>query len=48
MFESTAYLDKLKGLGINVKDMNFLVFQGAVDSIVLDNTKKLRASLPAL
>lgn len=34
------YLQKLEFLGINVKAKNFLVFQGAVESIAMKNPKE--------
>lgn len=34
------YLQKLEALGINVKAKNFLVFQGAVESIAMKNPKE--------
>merc|ERR1711874_817114 len=35
-----AYLKELENLGINVKGKNFLVFQGAVESIAMKNPKE--------
>lgn len=34
------YLSELEILGINVKAKNFLVFQGAVESIAMKNPKE--------
>lgn len=34
------YLDSLEALGINAKAKNFLVFQGAVESIAMKNPKE--------
>lgn len=40
---SAVYLEELEKLGINVKAKNFLVFQGAVESIAMKNAKELTA-----
>ncbi|XP_033230751.1 structural maintenance of chromosomes protein 1A-like [Belonocnema kinseyi] len=40
---SQAYLNELEHLGINVKAKNFLVFQGAVESIAMKNPKERTA-----
>ncbi|XP_033230168.1 structural maintenance of chromosomes protein 1A-like [Belonocnema kinseyi] len=40
---SQAYLTELEHLGINVKAKNFLVFQGAVESIAMKNPKERTA-----
>lgn len=40
---SQAYLSELEQLGINVKAKNFLVFQGAVESIAMKNPKERTA-----
>lgn len=37
------YLEQLEKLGINVKAKNFLVFQGAVESIAMKNAKERTA-----
>ncbi|CAG0888326.1 unnamed protein product [Cyprideis torosa] len=37
---SAAYMRELEALGINVKAKNFLVFQGAVESIAMKNPKE--------
>lgn len=37
------YLNELEHLGINVKAKNFLVFQGAVESIAMKNPKERTA-----
>ena len=37
---SNMYLQELEKLGINVKAKNFLVFQGAVESIAMKNPKE--------
>lgn len=37
---SQTYLNELEQLGINVKAKNFLVFQGAVESIAMKNPKE--------
>lgn len=37
------YLSELEKLGINVKAKNFLVFQGAVESIAMKNPKERTA-----
>lgn len=37
---SQSYLSELEKLGINVKAKNFLVFQGAVESIAMKNPKE--------
>ena len=37
---SQEYLQKLEQLGINVNAKNFLVFQGAVESIAMKNPKE--------
>lgn len=37
------YLDSLEELGINAKAKNFLVFQGAVESIAMKNPKERTA-----
>lgn len=37
---SQTYLKELESLGINVKGKNFLVFQGAVESIAMKNPKE--------
>lgn len=37
---SDHYLQKLEALGINVKAKNFLVFQGAVETIAMKNPKE--------
>lgn len=37
------YLEQLESLGINVKAKNFLVFQGAVESIAMKNAKERTA-----
>lgn len=37
------YLEELEKLGINVKAKNFLVFQGAVESIAMKNAKERTA-----
>lgn len=39
----TQYTDELEKLGINVKAKNFLVFQGAVESIAMKNPKERTA-----
>lgn len=41
--QSTVYLEELEKLGINVKAKNFLVFQGAVESIAMKNAKERTA-----
>lgn len=38
---NTEYLAELEKLGINVKAKNFLVFQGAVESIAMKNPKEM-------
>jgi len=38
-----VYLSELEKLGINVKAKNFLVFQGAVESIAMKNPKERTA-----
>ena len=35
-----TYLKELENLGINVKGKNFLIFQGAVESIAMKNPKE--------
>lgn len=40
---SQVYLNELERLGINVKAKNFLVFQGAVESIAMKNPKERTA-----
>ena len=40
---SQVYLNELDQLGINVKAKNFLVFQGAVESIAMKNPKERTA-----
>ncbi|CAB0028922.1 unnamed protein product [Trichogramma brassicae] len=40
---SVVYLNELEHLGINVKAKNFLVFQGAVESIAMKNPKERTA-----
>lgn len=40
---SQAYLQDLEKLGINAKAKNFLVFQGAVESIAMKNPKERTA-----
>uniref|UniRef100_A0A336MXJ1 Structural maintenance of chromosomes protein n=2 Tax=Culicoides sonorensis TaxID=179676 RepID=A0A336MXJ1_CULSO len=40
---SATYLSELEYLGINVKAKNFLVFQGAVESIAMKNAKERTA-----
>lgn len=40
---SNQYLQELERLGINVKAKNFLVFQGAVESIAMKNPKERTA-----
>ena len=40
---SQAYLQDLERLGINAKAKNFLVFQGAVESIAMKNPKERTA-----
>ncbi|KFB52700.1 AGAP002947-PA-like protein [Anopheles sinensis] len=40
---STVYLQELEKIGINVKAKNFLVFQGAVESIAIKNAKERTA-----
>ncbi|KYN50715.1 Structural maintenance of chromosomes protein 1A [Trachymyrmex septentrionalis] len=40
---SQVYLNELEHLGINVKAKNFLVFQGAVESIAMKNPKERTA-----
>ncbi|KAH0948845.1 hypothetical protein HN011_000002 [Eciton burchellii] len=40
---SQVYLNELEQLGINVKAKNFLVFQGAVESIAMKNPKERTA-----
>lgn len=42
--QNATYLEELEKLGINVKAKNFLVFQGAVESIAMKNAKE-RAAL---
>lgn len=37
---SAQYMKELEQLGINVKGKNFLVFQGAVESIAMKNPKE--------
>ena len=37
---SHQYMRELEELGINVKGKNFLVFQGAVESIAMKNPKE--------
>lgn len=39
----SQYLSELEKLGINVKAKNFLVFQGAVESIAMKNPKERTA-----
>lgn len=39
----SVYLGELEKLGINVKAKNFLVFQGAVESIAMKNPKERTA-----
>lgn len=34
------YMEDLEAIGINVKAKNFLVFQGAVESIAMKNPKE--------
>lgn len=41
--QSNQYLEELEKLGINVKAKNFLVFQGAVESIAMKNAKERTA-----
>lgn len=41
--QSATYLEELEKLGINVKAKNFLVFQGAVESIAMKNAKERTA-----
>lgn len=41
--QSSTYLEQLESLGINVKAKNFLVFQGAVESIAMKNAKERTA-----
>lgn len=41
--QSQTYLEELEKLGINVKAKNFLVFQGAVESIAMKNAKERTA-----
>ncbi|XP_011314673.1 structural maintenance of chromosomes protein 1A [Fopius arisanus] len=43
MVTSQVYLSELEHLGINVKAKNFLVFQGAVESIAMKNPKERTA-----
>lgn len=43
MVTSQVYLNELEQLGINVKAKNFLVFQGAVESIAMKNPKERTA-----
>lgn len=43
MVTSQVYLTELEHLGINVKAKNFLVFQGAVESIAMKNPKERTA-----
>ncbi|XP_034936971.1 structural maintenance of chromosomes protein 1A [Chelonus insularis] len=43
MVTSQVYLTELEQLGINVKAKNFLVFQGAVESIAMKNPKERTA-----
>merc|ERR1712015_397359 len=46
MFYNTqVYLRELEKLGINAKAKNFLVFQGAVESIAMKNPKERTALL---
>ena len=45
MVTSKAYLKALKGLAINWKGKNILVFQGFVESIALKNPKEYTALL---
>lgn len=40
---TNTYLEELEKLGINVKAKNFLVFQGAVESIAMKNAKERTA-----
>lgn len=40
---SSTYLEELEKLGINVKAKNFLVFQGAVESIAMKSAKERTA-----
>ncbi|KXJ80531.1 structural maintenance of chromosomes protein 1A [Aedes albopictus] len=40
---TNAYLQELEHIGINVKAKNFLVFQGAVESIAMKNAKERTA-----
>lgn len=40
---TSQYLSELEKLGINVKAKNFLVFQGAVESIAMKNPKERTA-----
>ncbi|KAJ6630190.1 Structural maintenance of chromosomes protein 1A [Pseudolycoriella hygida] len=41
--QNTTYLEQLESMGINVKAKNFLVFQGAVESIAMKNAKERTA-----
>lgn len=41
MVPSQEYLQQLETLKINVKAKNFLVFQGAVESIAMKNPKEM-------
>ncbi|XP_050460729.1 structural maintenance of chromosomes protein 1A [Cataglyphis hispanica] len=43
LVSSQGYLSELEQLGINVKAKNFLVFQGAVESIAMKNPKERTA-----
>ena len=43
MVTSQAYLSELEQMGINAKAKNFLVFQGAVESIAMKNPKERTA-----
>lgn len=40
---SNEYLGELEKLRINVKAKNFLVFQGAVESVAMKNPKEMTA-----
>lgn len=43
MVAANEYLAELEKLKINVKAKNFLVFQGAVESIAMKNPKEMTA-----
>lgn len=43
MVSNNEYLSELEKLRINVKGKNFLVFQGAVESVAMKNPKEMTA-----